>query len=665
MQLLALVALAVLVACGKKSEPPQALSRAVAFVHVTVVPMDREHTLLDHTVIVERDRIIAVGPAATTPVPVGAKTIDGRGKWLVPGLADMHAHTYDPRQLALFVSMGVTTIRVMWGDPASLGARDAIKRGEPRLAPSIYTAGNIVDGERPVWPGSLEVKTKQQAEDAVKAQHRAGYDFIKVYAKLAPEVYDMVVATAKTLGMPVAGHVPSEVGLAKVLAAKQLSVEHLDGYPRFAERDDSPLKQQRGYFVPGVFRYSDDAKLADAVARTKAAGLWNCPTLVVMERMGTLDNPDTKRPELRYVSKAMLASWDPAKDFRFRLQGPEAFQRIREMNVWGLALVKRLADADAPLLACTDFGNPWLVPGFSLHDELALFVAAKLTPYQALRAATEAPGRYFEADFGVIAVGKRADLVLLDADPLARIENTRAIAGVMLRGTWYMAAELAAEREMIAEVYAGTRSRFENVAPVASNPTFTARYRITGDFQSGEERITAFDQTVIAEQRNDGEAATRWMIVLGDDGAGAYMEVKHDGLDVTVTRRDTTLHVAGSVGKDTVSIREPIATDEILGGTPLGVDSVWQRRLVGLAVDETTTLKLAVLELHPAIAIRRIAVTAKRLADGKRGALAVRIFEIAALGHPAAQRSEIAIDERGWPVETATHVRCSGVGCTP
>jgi imidazolonepropionase-like amidohydrolase len=653
-----LVLVVLLVACGKKAEPPPEPRDAIAFVGVTVLPMDREVALADHTVIVERGAIVAVGPSGDTPVPSGARTIDGRGKWLMPGLADMHVHTYDPRQLALFVAMGVTTVRVMWGDPASIGAREAIRRGDQRLAPSIITAGNIVDGKPPIWPGSLGVANPEEGVAAVEAQRRAGYDFVKVYALLSKPTYDAIVNAASKHKLPVAGHVPRDAGLEHVLERKQLSIEHLDGYMRAAERDDSPIRNEKSYFVRmGAYKYSDDAKLAAIVARTKAAGTWNCPTLVVQERIGKLDHPDANRPEYKYVSKAQIASWAPEKDFRFRSVGPDGFETMRGANAWFATLVKRLSDAGAGLLAGTDVGNPWLVPGYSLHDELALFVDAKLAPYQALRAATEAPGRYAGGEFGTIAPGKRADLVLLDADPLANIANTRKIAGVMLRGRWLAASDLDAERETLAAIYRGDRSRFEGVPLPSTQHAFTARYRITGDYQSGEERITAFDQTVIAEQRNDGEPDTRWMIVLGKDGKGAYLQVTHDGLDVTVTRNGGKLAIAGSLGKDTISMTESIADDEILGGAPLGVDTAYQRQLRSLAVDASTTLKLAVLELRPSVSISRITVEAKRLADGKRTVagkeLPVHVFEVSALGRSYV----IALDEQGWPVTSASHER--------
>jgi imidazolonepropionase-like amidohydrolase len=649
------------VACGgAPATPPHPVTTdAIAIVDVTVVPMDREVELAHHTVIVKAGKIAAVGPAATTPVPPGARTIDGRGKWLVPGLADMHVHTFDPRQLALFPSLGVTSVRVLWGMPGVLGARDAIKAGEPRLAPWIYTAGPI-DGKPAIWPGSVSVTSPAEATATVEAQARAGYDFVKVYSNLGVAEYDAIVAAAAKHRLPVIGHVPREAKLGHALESKQRSIEHLDGYAGFAERADSPVRDAKDFKLRiAAFRYTDDAKLAEAVARTKAAGTWNCPTLVVLDRISKLDHPDTARPEYKLVPPLQIASWDPKQDFRFKDATAEDFATMRESQAWRRALVKRLADAGAGILAGTDVGNPWLVPGYSLHQELELLVAAKLTPYQALRAATANAAEFLATtDLGTITVGARADLVLLDGDPLAQIENTQKIAGVMLRGRWLPAAELAAAREAIAADYRGERSRFTS-EPTTPVPVFQARYRDSGGL-SGEERVTAFERdglVVVGETRLDGDSDARWELELGPAGTGRRMHVTQDGVDLVMVRAGDRATVTGRVGADQIKLDEPVAADEIFGGTPLGIDTAWQRTLAALAVDASVVVKLAVLELQPAVAIRHLPFTAKRLADATRTVagkqLAVRVYKITVFGTSA----ELAIDAAGWPVETGVHTR--------
>lgn len=636
--------------------PPKAGEPVVAFVDATVIPMDRDGALPHTTVVTRGDRIVAVGPTDSTPAPAGATTIDAKGKFIIPGLADMHVHTYDPRQLAMFVTMGVTTIRVMWGDAASIGARDAVEHGDPRLAPSIYTAGEIIDGNPPIWPGSTAVTTAAEATAAVERQHRAGYDYVKVYNLLPADAYAAIVATAAKDKMPVIGHVPTAVGLDGVLAAHQRSVEHGDGMARFAERDDSPFKTETNFMKRlGAYKYADDAKVADAIARYKAAGTFADPTLVVMDRIAHLDHPDPGRPEYAYVPKAMIAGWDPKNDFRFASSGPEQFAAMRGSGEWQRGIVKRLADAGVPILAGTDVGNPWLVPGYSLHDELGLLVASGLTPHQALAAATINAAAFFAApdELGAVAVGRRADLVVLDADPLADIANTRAIAGVLLRGRWLPAKELAVARDTIAAIYKGDASRFAGVAFPFAQPEFSTVFRAESQFASGEERFSVLGTRFLAETRYDGEGDMVWELELGPAGTGTSLHVVEDGLELTATRAAGRVKVTGHFGADSsIAVDEPIADDELLGGEPTGVDAAWHRKLLGVAkVGDSLTFKLAVLQVRAPVRIDRMTFTATREADETRSVggtdLAVRVFSIGGAGR-------IAIDATtGYPVETA------------
>ncbi|HEU0035151.1 MAG TPA: amidohydrolase family protein [Kofleriaceae bacterium] len=655
------------IGCGSKAaesvdKPGPTAGHATAFVDVTVVPMDRESTLAHQTVVTRDGKIVALGPIASTRVPDGATTIDGRGRFLIPGLADMHVHTFGPDDLALFVTEGVTSIRVMWGMPGSIGARDAVQHGESRLAPSITTAGTIIDGVPPIWPGSLGVASADEARAIVAAQARAGYDFVKVYNRLSPDVYRAIVDEAGKRGLRVVGHVPSAVTLGGVLDAKQSSIEHLDGWASFVQRADSPVKEAKDFKQRLLaFRYADDGKLADAIARTKAAGTWNCPTLVVFDRISKLDRPDTARPEYRYLPKEQLAAWSPDQDFRFRDWSAKDFEAARDKAAWDLALVKRLSDAGAGILAGTDVGNPWLVPGFSLHDELQLLVAAKLTPYQALVAATRDPARFLgDATAGTIAVGKRADLVLLDGDPLADIRNTTKIRGVMLRGRWLPETELAAARARIAAISSGAKSRFDGAPPLVDRPLFEGRYRGRAQL-SGEERFAARNQpdgsfAIVAETRYDREPALRFEIELGA-GNGRRMRVTGDGLDVVMVREAGHAKVTGRTGHDTIALDEPIADDEIFGSGPLGADAVAYRTLGKLAVGDTATLKLLVLDISPSIGLHRLSLALRREADATRtiaGKQAqVRVYSLGMFG----RKDQIVLDADGWPVETTNQLR--------
>lgn len=422
------LALAVaLAACGK--QPPRVIEHRaqpgdVAIVDARIVPMDREGELVAHTILIRGDRIVAVAPSKKVDT-TGATIIDAPGQWVMPGLADMHVHAQSKGDLALFVLNGVTTVRDLFGFPEHLRWRDDIGKGA-LLGPTLLAAGPIFDGDPPVWPGSAVVTTPDAARAEVRKQKAAGYDWIKVYSGLSREVYDAILDEAKQVGLPVAGHVPKAVGVEAVLAGggAQRTIEHLDGY------------------VP----FFGDPPAQSLVEPTVKSGVWNCPTLVVTDRFAYMDDPARLAGTrgLDFVSKVTLASWDPKNDFRLKTWTPEMFARHREKNAKRRALVGELQQAGARLVLGTDTGNPYVVPGFAVVDELGLLVASGLTPAQALRAATVAAAEVqgTPGAFGVIAPGARADLIILDGDPLADVRNAADPVMVILRGTPHARTEL-------------------------------------------------------------------------------------------------------------------------------------------------------------------------------------------------------------------------------
>jgi hypothetical protein len=251
-----------------------------AFVNVTVVPMDGDRLLSHQTVVVRDGRIAEIGPTARVHVPSGARRIDGRGKYLMPGLADMHAHPQSSLDLMLYVADGVTTVRTM-GSPPDLRHWRSEATASRLPSPAIYTAGPVLDGPSQIYQGGPAVVTAAAAAQAVREQYTAGYDFIKVYNSLSREAYEAIVAEARRLGMPVAGHVPISVGLRGALAARQASIEHLRGYAAELVRTDAPVQ-------PGddlrsrtlAWNFADESGFPRLAEATRAAGVWNCPTLV-------------------------------------------------------------------------------------------------------------------------------------------------------------------------------------------------------------------------------------------------------------------------------------------------------------------------------------------------------------------------------------------------
>lgn len=402
----------------------------LAIVNGTVVPMDRERTLAAHTVLVRGERIVAVAPSAAVDT-TGATVVDATGKWVLPGLADMHVHTWNPSDFDLYLLNGVTTVRDLFGSPGHLTWRGEIESGK-RAGPTLIAAGPILDGDPPVWPGSSVVTTADAARAEVARQRAAGYDWIKVYNGLSAEVHAAIVDEAGKLGIPVGGHVPREVGILKAIASGQRTIEHLDGYvPWFGDEPKEPT-----------------------IEPTVRAGVWNCPTLVVTDRFAHMDAPEELQSVrgLEHVQPLVRRMWDPKNDFRITKMVAADFERVRAKNERRRALVRDLAKAGAKLVLGTDTGNPYVVPGFAVVDELGFLVDAGLTPWQALRMATAAPAELVGTPgaFGVIAANARADLIVVDGDPLATVANVADPSTVIVRGKLHRREELLASVEKAA-----------------------------------------------------------------------------------------------------------------------------------------------------------------------------------------------------------------------
>lgn len=425
----------------------------VAFVDVTVVPLDREGVLAGQTVVVRGQVIEAVGPDGSVRVPAGAIRIDGRGRWLMPGLAEMHAHV--PPQNAteeglrdlmfLYVANGVTTIRGMLGAPYQLELRERLERGEI-LGPTLFVGAPSLNGSSAPTPDS--------AVKLVRAHAAAGYDLLKIHPGLTVPVYDAMAAAAKEEGITWAGHVPQEVGLRHAMEAGQSTVDHLDGFLEAAIPEDALARVSgAGASFPDAIAAVDPA-LFPAVAREmREHGVWSVPTVLLWENLfGREESPEqmAARPEMRYASPQAVAAWTNQK--RSRLQ-----QDAQNGVTAGLAsrflalrrgMLKALADEDAPILMGTDSPQMFMVPGFALHRELRIMQDAGLTPWQIYRTGSVNVARYAAEDlgldggFGSVAPGQRADLVLLEANPLDDVENLRRRAGVMVRGRWVPADDI-------------------------------------------------------------------------------------------------------------------------------------------------------------------------------------------------------------------------------
>ncbi len=438
--ILMLAAMALSACAGLGQSTRNSPKAAVVIADVTLVDVV-SGTLRPHTsVIVIGSRITAVAPATSIGVPRGAQVIDGRGRFLIPGLWDMHSHSlWSPEAmqtfLPLYVATGVTGIRDMGGRLDMLAAyRDSVRKDDQPW-PRVIAAGQVLDGPQPIQADiSIPVSDAASAISAVDSLAHAGVDFIKVYTLLPRDAYFAVLAEARRVGLPVAGHLPAAITAEEAALGGQRSIEHL--------RDEiEPLCS------PG----SADA-CAGLAALFRKQNTWQVPTLSALRTKAYFDDSAVATdPRLRYIPSGLRQEWLAERQSKLRrgsgyLAGKRAWFADEEL------LTAFFARADVPMLAGSDAGVSFCYPGFGLHDELALLVKAGMTPLDALRTATLRPAEYLSAraSMGAIEIGHVADLVLLNANPLADIGATRAIDAVVLRGSVFRRADLDALLEKVA-----------------------------------------------------------------------------------------------------------------------------------------------------------------------------------------------------------------------
>ena len=477
--LLAVVGL-LLTACRQMDpEISAAGSRAVAIRRVTVVDVLDGSLHADQTAVIEGNRIFAVGPAAKVRVPPDADPIDGTGAYLIPGLWDMHVHSVTNVALdgavesvaardwhfPLFLAHGVTGVRDMndgTGD-ATLAMTNSLKR---RLAqgdlpgPHFLAAGPSIDGHPHLGTNSVEVRTPAEARAVVDRLADAGADLVKPYENLSREAYFAIMDQARRRRIPVAGHVPFRVAPAEAADAGQRTAEHLLALAAGCSTEAAVERERFARVLLeydrlsdidralAVFRHEralydrrDPATCGPTIAAYLRSGMAETPTLVSYHHFVRAKETLSDAASMRLVPRAIVRNWEGmlgSDDVR------TAQSILRPIVPLQAENTRLLNDAGVVLLAGTDVGIPTLVPGISLHEELGLLVDAGLTPLQALQTATLNPARVLGliGSLGTVEPGKLADLVLLDANPLANIENTRRIRAIVADGRLYRRADL-------------------------------------------------------------------------------------------------------------------------------------------------------------------------------------------------------------------------------
>ena len=407
-----------------------------------VIVVTPESDSRSQPVIISDGIIAEIGPSVSVNIPENAYVIEGQDKYLMPGLTDMHVHIWDPDYLMHFLVNGVTTIRNMWGENLHLTWRQEIRAGT-RYGPELYTTGPILEGKYWRWQNSRHILTVEQARSIVRENKSAGYDFIKIYDTIKDkEIYDAIIDEANNQNIRVVGHpafVADSMGAIFNYAfnTQIASLEHMQWYLMYSY--NMPVF----YTIDTLAKYYsqdiDSSRIRSLLNAQIETGTWSCPTFAVTKNMVLPAEyaEASQRQSSKYVKKEDLDSWQSQIQI-YSMWPPNLLRLLRE-NIPDKKIVKAMYDQGVKLLTGTDCENPFTVWGFSLHEELQLFVEAGLTPFEVLTIATRNAAEFMNAEevFGTVAEGLRADLLLLNSNPLDEIVNAQDRYGVMARGVWF------------------------------------------------------------------------------------------------------------------------------------------------------------------------------------------------------------------------------------
>ncbi len=412
--------------------------REIVFQDVNVIPMNEDRVIQHQDVVVEKGRIKSIGATGKTKLAKTALIVNAKDKYLIPGLAEMHAHVppiddLEPMKevVKLFALNGITTIRGMLGHPKHLELREMIRKGQV-LSPHFYTTGPSINGNSVTSPSA--------GAAMVRDQKKAGYDYLKLHPGLTREKFDSVAITAKRVGIPFVGHVSFKVGVWHAAESGYSSIDHLDGFIEgLVPGIENMNEDQTGPFGMQVASQADTTQIPRLMKALKSHHVWVVPTQALAERWFSphySSDDFRKDPNLKYMKPETVEQWTKNKDNLmndpdFNVSKAEYFVTLRKK------LIKECQKNGIGLLLGSDAPQIFNVPGFSAHQELEYLVLAGLTPYQALRSGTVNVAAYLnQKNSGSIQTGYVADLILLNGNPLSDIKQTLNISGVMLEGKW-------------------------------------------------------------------------------------------------------------------------------------------------------------------------------------------------------------------------------------
>ncbi len=402
--------------------------------NVNIADVNTGKILKNKTLAIDNNRISAIYDNEIVSSE-STIVIDGKGKYLIPGLWDMHAHykwshvDLDP----LLIANGITGIREMWGDMPAFVEIPKRSQQEGLLSPNVYLSGDLIDGNPPSFPaGCLVVTTPDEAVDAVKKQIDKNVDFIKVYSNLSEDCFMAIAREAKKKNITFAGHIPNSVSIYKAIEAGMASSEHLYGFLNACASADTSNEALISTFSEKRF---------DSICSVLAkSSMWLCPTLTVNRAMSYLnDSIFINDNRIAYLPGYVLEIWNQKMSPFTKTEIDNFAKNTRVRYLFEQSLIGKMNEKGVKFIAGTDFPNPYVFPGFSLHDELSLMVKGGMPVIDALRSATINPAIFMnrKADFGSVEAGKLANLVLLNKNPLENIENTKTIETVIVQGKVY------------------------------------------------------------------------------------------------------------------------------------------------------------------------------------------------------------------------------------